>query len=40
MTNEVIAEFFIADEDLVQSSAQLAEEICEIADEVDNFRKG
>lgn len=40
MTNEMIAEFFITDEDLIQSPADMAEEICEIVAEVDNFIKG
>ena len=36
----MIAEFFIADEDLIQSPSDIAEEICEIVAEVDNFRRG
>ena len=40
MTNEMISEFFIEDENFIQSASDFAAEICEIADEIDNFTKG
>lgn len=40
MTYDMLAEFFIEDEDLIQTTTDLAEVISEITLEVDNFRKG